>query len=374
MQPHLAELTEAIYDAAVAPAEWARVMRLMKQRFATGAETFYGLDLGQRKLKTLHIEGVAEGYVRSFTELFYTDDNPCIRSEPLHRPGVVRTDQRLLAYFRDPGVLRRSQYYNEWMRPQSHDHSMGITLHADRNTTLNLSLFRPAGVGPYGSDEIADFSTLCEHLRRSFRLASRLGTLDSLQRVSIELLEANAAGILLLDGGGRIVYGNAAAFALAAAADGLAIAADGIRLKRHSDNDKLGQMIGRAAAGRAGGAMPALRPSGKRPYAIMVSPLSRSESAFASFGPAACVVIADPESEAFLPARRLGQLYGLTPAEAALAIRLAGGDDLREAAGTLGIRYSSARALLTVIFRKTETRRQGQLIKVLLSAAVLPRG
>jgi len=373
MQPHLAELTEAIYDAAVAPAEWGRVMGLMKQRFSTGAETFYGLDLGRRRLKTLHIEGIADAYVRCFTELFYTDDNPCIRSEPLHRPGVVRTDQRLLAYFRDPGVLRRSQYYNEWMRPQEHEHSMGITLHADRNTHLNLTLFRPAGVGPYQPGEIADFSLLCEHLLRSLRLASRLGTLESLRRVSTDLLEAQAAGVLLLDAGGRVVWGNAAAFALAAAADGIEITGEGIRLKRGSDQQKLGQMIDRAAAGTAGGAMPALRPSGRRPFAIMVSPLSRSESAFAAFGPAACVVIADPESETLLPAQRLRQLYGLTPSEAGLAIRLASGDDLRAAAEALGIRYSSARTLLTIVFRKTETKRQGELIKLLLAAAALPR-
>ena len=46
MQSHLAELTEAIYDAAVTPAAWSQVMRLMKDSFTTGAETLYGLDLG----------------------------------------------------------------------------------------------------------------------------------------------------------------------------------------------------------------------------------------------------------------------------------------------------------------------------------------
>jgi DNA-binding CsgD family transcriptional regulator len=61
----------------------------------------------------------------------------------------------------------------------------------------------------------------------------------------------------------------------------------------------------------------------------------------------------------------LRALYGLTPAETRLAQRLAAGDELKAAAAQLGIGYGTARAQLAAIFRKTETKRQGELVRLL---------
>ncbi len=50
---------------------------------------------------------------------------------------------------------------------------------------------------------------------------------------------------------------------------------------------------------------------------------------------------------------------------------LAAGDELRVAATRLGIGYGTARARLADIFRKTDTHRQGELIKLLLTTAAV---
>jgi DNA-binding CsgD family transcriptional regulator len=49
-----------------------------------------------------------------------------------------------------------------------------------------------------------------------------------------------------------------------------------------------------------------------------------------------------------------------------LAARLARGDALAAAAAELGVSYATARTQLAVIFRKTDTNRQGELIRLLL--------
>jgi DNA-binding CsgD family transcriptional regulator len=63
----------------------------------------------------------------------------------------------------------------------------------------------------------------------------------------------------------------------------------------------------------------------------------------------------------------LQSAFGLTEAEARLATLLADGIELRVAAEILGITYGSARTRLAEIFQKTETKRQGELIRLLLS-------
>ena len=59
--------------------------------------------------------------------------------------------------------------------------------------------------------------------------------------------------------------------------------------------------------------------------------------------------------------------FGLTPAEARLALRLVAGETLRSAAAKLGITYETARTQLKNIFNKTGTSRQAELVVVVLT-------
>src|SRR5262245_18810818 len=60
--------------------------------------------------------------------------------------------------------------------------------------------------------------------------------------------------------------------------------------------------------------------------------------------------------------------FGLTPAEARLALHLVAGDALRSAAAKLSITYETARTELKNIFNKTGTCRQAELVIVLVTA------
>jgi DNA-binding CsgD family transcriptional regulator len=117
--------------------------------------------------------------------------------------------------------------------------------------------------------------------------------------------------------------------------------------------------------------MRALRPSGKRPYAIVVAPVSRRYPVLSSLRPAVCIMISDPDSPRSLSSHRLRAIFGLTEAEARLAALLAAGEELRSAAAKLGITYGTARSRLAEIFQKTETRRQGELIKLVLTTLAM---
>ena len=63
--------------------------------------------------------------------------------------------------------------------------------------------------------------------------------------------------------------------------------------------------------------------------------------------------------------------FGLTPAEARLALHLVAGETLRSAEVKLSISYETARTHLKNIFNKTGTSRQAELVIVIVTA--LPR-
>jgi DNA-binding CsgD family transcriptional regulator len=64
------------------------------------------------------------------------------------------------------------------------------------------------------------------------------------------------------------------------------------------------------------------------------------------------------------------QVFGFTPSESALAMELANGLSLEDAAISLGIRRNTARAHLRAIFSKTGVRRQTELVRLILNSVV----
>ena len=97
-------------------------------------------------------------------------------------------------------------------------------------------------------------------------------------------------------------------------------------LTHRQDHAKLQGLITRAILDvtrpDAGGAIQARRPSNKRPYAVLVSPVVGRYPTLSSLRPAVCVVIVDPDAEPSMPVGRLRAVLGLTEAEARLAALL----------------------------------------------------
>src|SRR3546814_7540387 len=99
-------------------------------------------------MRPVEVGNIAPRFLGSFEASVYTDDNPSARTPTLHRPGIVRTDQRLGDYFRDAEILQRSRYYHEWLQPQDFTHTMGVTplaedgIRSEEHTSELQSLMR----------------------------------------------------------------------------------------------------------------------------------------------------------------------------------------------------------------------------------------
>ncbi|NVM76554.1 DNA-binding CsgD family transcriptional regulator [Duganella sp. SG902] len=83
-----------------------------------------------------------------------------------------------------------------------------------------------------------------------------------------------------------------------------------------------------------------------------------------SLPPCAIVMASDPETHR-LPRQLLMELFDLTPAEAGVAQALAHGEALEDIAAALDISMHTVKTHLQKLFRKTGTRRQGELVSIL---------
>lgn len=86
----------------------------------------------------------------------------------------------------------------------------------------------------------------------------------------------------------------------------------------------------------------------------------------------AVVFVDDPNDDA-RPAQvdLYSRAFRLTPAEARLAVHLASGASLIEAAEQFGVAHNTVRAQLRAIFDKTDTHRQADLVRLLQNSQSL---
>jgi DNA-binding NarL/FixJ family response regulator len=189
-------------------------------------------------------------------------------------------------------------------------------------------------------------------------------------------LDRLATAVVVVDGEGRVLHMNQAGGALVAERDGFAVDASQIcRGTVARETQALHAAIrAQAAAGRDEAAITAVsltRPSMRHALLVIVTPLGADP---VGGGNSVALFVADPARPPALDAEVVGRLYGLTGAESRLACALASGHDLADAAQALNITMESARTYLKRIFVKTDTRRQAELVCLILaSPAVMSR-
>jgi DNA-binding CsgD family transcriptional regulator len=174
---------------------------------------------------------------------------------------------------------------------------------------------------------------------------------------------------VVVDTAGKALAMNGLADAILQQNDGLAIGPDGFLARRAQDTNQLRGLIQQASAtssGRGigpGGMMTIPRPSGRRPFEILITPLREGALMLAPQHGAAVFLI-DPENRPQPNDRVLIKRFGLTRAEARLTLRLAQGASLKQAAEEFGLSRNTVRSQLQKILEKTGTVRQGELISL----------
>lgn len=190
------------------------------------------------------------------------------------------------------------------------------------------------------------------------------------------LLQQLPQAVVLVDARGTVGGLNERAAAIVAQGDGLLISRGVLRCRRPGDTVALHRLIADVAQrnGHRDGAtrygLRIHRPVGRRPLTALVTGL-RCKSACRDGEAVIAVLVNDPEHTPAIEVQMLRDWYGLTPAEARVGLLLASGLSVDEIVERLGIGANTARTHLKNIFAKTDTRRQGELIRLLLSNPTL---
>lgn len=269
-----------------------------------------------------------------------------------------------------------SAIHREFLRPLDVRHYMGADLQSGSDVLCRLRVSRSAQASAFGERERAICELLLPHLERAVQARALRDNVDAERRVYAGTLERLAVGALTLDRQAQVLNLNHAASEILGARDGIGLAQRRLQATKGLENRELTTLIEQAIAGSdqeghdVAAAMSITRPSGRSKLGILVRTVPLSEWSESPVRAAAFVVLRDPETKFNASQSVLKRLYGLTPAESNLTVKLLDGLSVEEAAEALAISRHTARSQLRAIFAKTGVTRQTELMRKLLRGVI----
>lgn len=363
------ELVGRIYDVALSVDGWEPLLAQMTALFDGTAAVFFVRDRLAVDTVFFRTWGFPEAALDESVERFTSMDVGL--DTPLSLPqGSITTEDAA------PESHRRSEILQDFLRRWDVERFVGGEVFRDERRFGVLAVLGSQRRDPFGANEVELVKTVIPHLRRAVELRSHVDQKDADRSVAQEVIEGILTGVVLLDARGRVLTANATARRIASSGDGLLLARGRLRAESPADDQEFQKAIAEAIAisehreSSGGAALSVRRPSGARPYAVVVSPgasaATRSELHIAS----AVVLIGDPDSALGSAEEMAMQVYRLTPSEARLACAVASGESLESYANARGINVTTARWTMKQALAKTGARRQADLVRLLLTGPV----
>lgn len=354
----LSRLIDSVYDAALDAEHWPHALEGFTHFFGSSA-AHLSIDNQASTHGQLVSFGTDPAYARSYAD-YYAARNVLWQRIVRDAINGVATSRMIMP----TDELRKSEFYNDFLRPQEGEETLCSLFLQQADPTTSLVIWRPERLGPWEQKHLEFLKVLTPHVRGALRANQYIGGLRLAQDLAGEALYHLEHGIILVDAQALMLFANRAAEAILA--DGvLRIDRQRLVAQQPSDTSALGRMINRAAKDRLGGSFVISRD--KRPSLLInVVPIKAETSLLARNLGGAILFIKDLERPAKPDVTDFANYFGLSPAQAALAHELVTGDGLIAAAKRLGVSHSTVRTHLGQIFQKTGTRRQAELVRLIL--------
>jgi DNA-binding CsgD family transcriptional regulator/PAS domain-containing protein len=353
------QLVLLAYDAPLHPEGWMPFLRALRAETGSRAAClrWLSLETGRSKLVSAGLEAEA---LRDYADHFDALD-------PWTKVAVAPGDDVFGDEMLARATLEASEFYSGFCCPHAiKDIHKAVLARSADNVQVSLGLLKPERT-PEHADEQRLTRRLAPLLQRSLALVAWAGDLENQRGALAEALDTASSAVFFLDRKGHVRFCNGAAERIARARDGLSVVKRELRAAQPADERALHAHIADATPHGEGTSGPVLvtRSFGRAPYRVLALPLPERHEDVTSLGITKLVFVVDLESRAVPGADGeviLQRTYGLTPAEARVALRIARGQSPREVAEALATSWYTVRAHLRAVFAKTGTRRQAALV------------
>jgi DNA-binding CsgD family transcriptional regulator len=355
-----------IYDAALDPGLWPTVLEGIA-RFVPGSfVNLFSQDATRKTAQAFYTFGIEQEFLDLYFQKFI-HINPLFPATLFFDVGRILTEE---------DIMPKSEYvetcfFKEWIRPQGLiDSSMASILEKSATSVAAIAVGRSERDGPVDDVALRRMGLIVPHVRRSV-IIGKVIDLHTVEAAALaDTLDGLAAAMLLIDAGGRIVHGNAAAHAMlneasVIRASGGKLAASDAQADRALHDIFMNAESGDAAIGTKGVALPLSSRAGER-YVAHVLPLTfgARRQAGVAYSAVAAVFVHKAALELPHPLEVIAATFKLTPAEMRVLMMIVQLGGVPEVAPVLGLSEATVKTHLQHIFAKTDTSRQADLAKL----------
>ena len=370
----LPDLLLDVYEAAANPQYWQVVLQRIADEMEATKASIHVHAFASQSWTThtagtrVHRIGYDESAAGAYANYYAVRDPYIHRIRERFPHDGSGTSSDLLT----PAELRRTEFYSDYGRPNGIFFLGWTIIEQNERFGSGLSLIRPEDAKQFTPEQVNLLKLLKPHLAKAFRLQRIIERNTDGNEALLKSIAHFDFGVIALDSEGRITNLSAPAKNLLDAQDGVRL--HGVRLQAvdAAEDNELQHMLtsvnllGVDPPRRTGNTLLISRKSGKRPLQLVAFPFAAS-GLFDQDRPQILVFISDPQSNPASRAAVLINLYGLTPTESRLADLLLQGLEVSEAAERLRTTLGTARFHLKRILAKTGTRRQPELMRLMLS-------
>jgi DNA-binding CsgD family transcriptional regulator len=361
-------IASRVYEAAISPDTWSDALQLVAE--ASGAVGAACL-IWNRQSAQLEWMAMSSRYPAQTTADYFrhyaTIDPylPLIVSNPCG--SWVRLSECIA-----PELLRRDEWYCDFVVRNGIVDSSANRLLEIGNHTFIFGVHSGIGQQPIEPGRAAALQQLLIPLTQAAGLTIELRRLRCVSLAAALATEQLGAAIIVCDGAARVLEANRLAETLLQSGDILTVKDGRLTARRTFEHSHRETLIA-AATGLhgpvVGGRM--LLGNGLRaiPWVATVMPLGADHS---SPGPILAMLLISGVANSAGAEKQIGELFGLSAAEARLAAALAQGRTLGEVAESGRAKITTLRTQLSAILRKLGIRRQADLTRLLASLPPSP--
>lgn len=363
----LVNLIGELYEAASGEQDWIAVGKDLCALIGAGGATL-SLRQGDGSIRNLlrPLDETEADYVDHYRSIDPIRAAASVIAPDPDRP-LVLVEKELVP----EAEYLRSTFYLDYARRVEQRYSL-VSPFGDSDHTL-LALFRSEKDVPFSDRERGLLSQLVPHMRRALQLQRRLALKGAAMEAGFAALEQSRTGCMIVDAGMRILFANQTGIRIVERAGaGLMTVRSGPRsdqafsvlVARHrNDNAVLKALVADAAKKGAGGAMRVTAADGDDTdqLALLVSP-APARIAADSFGPSlprvleglALVMLRNLGAPSLPPPSLFSDLFGLSAAEAAVAVSLLGGRTAEDVARARHVSLDTVRSQIRTVLRKSD--------------------
>lgn len=362
-------LLGAIYEGPTESPPWNSALQLLRDTLLAAHVTLILRPPSPDSAGVMINTGpVTTQGVESYESHFFATD-PFVR---LQEGEVVTAEELIGKQWLDSSI------YNEYLKPLGIRHLLGADIYTKEGIECRLRITRSLESKAFSTEDKALVRFLLPHLKRSIQLHARLDFLECERQLFAGTVNRMLLGIVSFDQNGAILETNQEARRILSEKDGISLSGNTLNVESSQEGRELLRMIRAAIADNPESegstvveAMSISRPSGRSKLGVLVRAIPLGRYSESKHRPAAAVFLRDSEANAAQPSQELvRRLFGLTRMEAQLALLLAEGFTLDEAAEKMNVRRNTARTHLRSIFCKTGVTRQTMLVRLLLNSVM----